>query len=59
MDSWRRTEGGQTKRVGQQVELHDHVTQRVAQSPLELLSQLQGADAALLPHIKADQHLWH
>jgi len=54
-----RTEGPQTQGAGQHLQLHDHVTHGVAEGSLKLVSQLQGADVALLPHVKAHVHLGH
>lgn len=45
------------QRVWQDPLLHDHVAKRVAQRPLQLLTQLQGADVALLPDLEADVQL--
>lgn len=53
--SWARKPHAQ--RVWQEPLLHDRVTERVAQRPLQLIAQLQWADVALLPDMEADVQL--
>ena len=38
--------------VGQHPQLHDDITEGVAQSTAQLVGQLEGADITLLPHIE-------
>lgn len=45
------------QRVGQHSQLHDHVAERVAQRPPQLVAELQRADVALLPDVKANAEL--